>query len=419
MRANAFLFSVVGSLFLVPACSSVSSQPPAKPNPAGNGSQTARVERRPFRRTLRLHGKVEAVQSYSVAAPRLSGQAAGTMVITRLVRNGTRVRSGDILVEFDRQNQMKSVFDREAEYNGLLEQVKKKQAEQAAARARDDTELKGAEYDVQAALVDMRKNEVVTSLEAEKNKQNLAEAEATLAQLRETYKLKRDAAAAEFRILCIQRDRAQNAMEYARRNIERMTIKSPLDGLAVLTPIFKMSRMAEPQEGDEVRPGSPILLVVNPSAMRVRARVNQLDVYQLALGQSAEVRLDAYPDLVFPGKIELIGAIGANSDFSKQIRNFTALISIKGTDPKLLPDLSAATDVILESIDGVLVVPRESVAIESGRPVVELRREGKSVLLPVRTGPANDCEVVIISGVEEDAVISRSPRLTSRTAMPE
>lgn len=395
-------------LLLVSACSHINSQPA---QPENGASGTAQVERRNFRRTLRLHGVVEAVQSHSIAAPRLSGQAAGSMVITKLVGSGTRVRRDDILVEFDRQSQLKNVLDREAEYSDLIEQIKKKQAEQSAARAHDDTELKGAEYDVQAARVDMRKNDVVTSLEAEKNRQNLAEAEATLAQLRETYKLKRDAAAAELRILEIRRDRAQNAMNYARRNIERMTIRSPLDGLAVLTPIFKMSKMADPQEGDEVRPGSSLLLVVDPAAMQVRARVNQVDLYRLRLGQSAEIRLDAYPHLVFPGTIDRLGAIGTPSDYSKQMRNFTAVVAIKGKDPKLLPDLSAAVDLVLESLDHVLVLPRECVAMQSGQSVVEILREGTSELRPVKVGSVNECELVIASGIDEGAVVSRTPRL--------
>jgi multidrug resistance efflux pump len=414
MRNSRHALLVTGLfLLLFPACSHINSQPARQENGA---SGTVRVERLSFRRTLRLHGVVEAVQSHSVAAPRLSGQTAGSMVITKLVRSGTRVRRDDVLVEFDRQNQLKSVLEREAEYSDLVEQIKKKKAEQSAARAHDDTELKGAEYDLQAARVDMRKNDVVTAIEAEKNRQNLAEAEATLAQLRETYKLKRDAAAAELRILEIRRDRAQSAMNYARRNIERMTIRSPLDGLAVLTPIWKMSKMADPQEGDEVRPGSTLLLVVDPAAMQVRARVNQVDLYQLRLGQSAEIRLDAYPDLIFPGTIERLGAIGTPSDYSKQMRNFTAVVAIKGKDPKLLPDLSAAVDVVLETLDHVLVLPRECVAMQGGQSVVEILHEGTTELRPVKVGSVNECELVIASGIDEGAVVSRTPRLTNEVA---
>ena len=53
--------------------------------------------------------------------------------------------------------------------------------------------------------------------------------------------------------------------------------------------------MAEIREGEEVRPGMPILDVVDPSAMRVRVNVNQADIDGLVAGQKAAITLDSYP----------------------------------------------------------------------------------------------------------------------------
>ncbi len=384
---------------------------------AGDGgvSMLAKVERRNFRRTLRLHGTVGAVQSFQVFAPRLAGQMSGTMVITSIVRNGTRVQKGDVLVEFDRQVQTRNILDRQAEYDNLVQQIKKRQADQAAAVAADDTELKGAEVDVQTALVEMRKNDLIPGNQAEINKQNLAEAQAKLKQLKDTYALKREAAAADLRILEIQRDRAQRAVAYAQNNVEKMSIRSPLDGLVVLSPIYKGTRMVDPQEGDEVRPGGGIVLVVDPSAMQVFARLNQVDVSQMRVDQPAEIRLDAYPDLVFPGKVERIGAIGTPSSYSKRIRYFAAVISIKGSNPKLLPDLTAAVDVDLERLDNVLVLPREAVVAQQGQAMVEAVVNGRHENRAVKIGPMNECEVVIESGLQEGMTVSRNPQIASVT----
>ena len=52
---------------------------------------------------LRLHGAVEPVRSYSVVVPRLTGSATGTLVLVHLVKPGTAVKRGDLLIEFDRQ----------------------------------------------------------------------------------------------------------------------------------------------------------------------------------------------------------------------------------------------------------------------------------------------------------------------------
>ncbi len=388
-----------------------------RPSPrAGHSAErapgTAAVKRGEFRRTVRLTGGVRAVESYTVFAPRLSGQMTGTgmMLITRIVRNGIRVRKGDVLVEFDRQSQEKIILDRQAEYDGLVQQIRKKEADQIAARLADETELKSAEVDIRIALVEMRKNEVVPKYQAETNKANLAEAEAQLQQLKATFSLKRQAEAADRRVLEIQRDRAKLAVEYAQGNVEKMTIRSPMDGLVVLTPIYKGTRMVDPQEGDEVRPGGGIMLVVNPSAMQVFARVNQADLGYMRVGQPAEIRLDAYPDLVFPGKVESISAIVLPGTSSKRIRYLSALISIRGANPRLLPDLTASVDIPVQRLENVLLLPRTAVIQGKGQSAVEVLSNGKRERLPVKIGAINDLEVVIESGIQEGMVVSLNPQ---------
>ncbi len=283
-----FLCLIIAAILLLGlnACSRPASQT-ARTHGCRAFERSVTVKRGNFRHSLRLSGTVGAVESYGVQAPRLSGQmTSSNMVITKIVRNGTQVRAGDVLAEFDRQSQLKSILDKQAEYDNLVQQIRKKQADHAAARAADETDLKGAEVDVQTARVDMRNNDVIPGYQAEINKANLAEAEAKLKQLKDTFALKREAQAAELRILEIQRDRAQMAVAHAQGNIEKMTVKSPMKGLAVLTPVNKGGRTSDLQEGDEVRAGQAIMTVVNPLEMQVTARVNQVDISEVFMSAS-------------------------------------------------------------------------------------------------------------------------------------
>jgi HlyD family secretion protein len=409
-----------GMIFSLTACSGPVTPGAARQAFADGASSpgSVSVRRGHFQRNLRLSGAVSAVQSHNILAPRLSGQMTSTMVITKIVRNGTRVREGDVLLELDRQNQLKNILDKQADYDNLVQQIKKKQADHASAQAADETELQGASVDVQTARVDMRKNGLIPGYQAEINKVNLAEAEARLKQLKETLALKGEARAAELRILEIQRDRARLAAAYAQSNIEKMTIKSPMDGLAVLTPIYKGTRMVDPQEGDEVRSGGGIMMVVDPAEMQVTARINQVDVSQLHIGQSARIRLDAYPDLVFPGKVERISAIGIPSNYSKRIRYFSVVISIEGSNPKLLPDLTAAVDLQVENAEDVLIIPREAVITRDGQSVVEILENGRSRQQIVRIGLANDCELIVESGLKEGMIVSLNPRIMAGEDRP-
>jgi HlyD family secretion protein len=373
----------------------------------------ATAARRTFTRTLRLHGVVEPVKSHTVAAPRLAGPSMGPMVITRLAPPGTRVKQGELLVEFDRQAQLKTALDRRAEYLDLVEQIKKKQAEQSAARAKDQTELRQAENAAESARLELRKNEVVSRIDAEKNQQAHEEAAARLAQLRDTFELKRRAAQAELRILEIQRDRAYSAMRHAEQNTSRLSIASGIDGLVVLNAIWKGNSMSEVGEGDEVRPGVPFMQVVNPEAMQVRARINQADRADLEPGQKVTIHLDAYPEVSLPGRVGTIAAIGVASSLSQKVRSFVGTITIEGSDAKLMPDLSAAVDVELESRPGVLVIPRDALLRDADGPFVRVPAGGGSSRRAVRVGAMSDQEVVVESGLEEGAVVLRG------TARPE
>ena len=248
-------------------------------------------------------------------------------------------------MEFDRQAQMRDFVDKQADYAKLADQVAEEQAKENSARAKDETELKTAEDNLRKAEFEMQKTEIVSRIDAEKNQENLDEAKATYEQLKETFDLKRKAAQAAIRILEIQRDRTQQTMLHAEANADLMQVRSPLDGVVVLNTIWKQGTMGEVQEGDQIRPGVPFMQVVNPATMQVRVMANQQDFPSLQVGQTAKVRLDAYPDLVFDAKLDQLAPIGEGGDFSSKLRSFVVIVSITGNDPKLMPDLSAAVDV--------------------------------------------------------------------------
>ena len=119
--------------------------------------------------TLRLKGTTEAVQSRAILAPVLETQQVPTLTIIRLAAAGTRVKAGDLLAEFDRQAQMRDFIDKQAEYRKLVDQVAQEQAKEAAARAKDETELKQAGNTLRKAEHEVQKTEIVSRIDAEKN----------------------------------------------------------------------------------------------------------------------------------------------------------------------------------------------------------------------------------------------------------
>jgi HlyD family secretion protein len=340
-RTRVAVLALVSALLLAAVLAAVlRSRTPATANRVNSLSSD-------FQQTLRLKGTTEAVESRAILAPLLEGQQIPTLTIVRLIPSGTWVKRGDLLVEFDRQVQMRDFINKKADYEKLADQVAEEQAKENAARAKDETELTQAEDNRRKAELEAQKAEIVSRIDAEKNQETLEEAKATYDQLRETFDLKRRAAQAAIHSLEIQRDRTQQTMMHAQANSDLMQIHSPLDGVVVLNTIWKQGTMGEVQEGDQVRAGVPFMQVVDPSAMQVRVLANQQDFPSLRMGDTAKVRLDAYPELTFQGKIDQLAPIAESGDFSSKLRSFVVIVSIQGHDPRLMPDLSAAVDVNL------------------------------------------------------------------------
>jgi len=383
---------------------------PMRSGPEQNARRqtTARVKRQDFVRGLRLSGTVEAVQATTIAAPRLTGPNSASLVITKLVKAGAPVQKGDLIVEFDRQTQLAAALDRKAELSDLEQQIRKKEAAESAARVRDSGEIVLAESALARAKLEASKNELLPKIQAEKNDLAVEQATATLNQLKTTYALKRKAAEADLQILRIRRDRAANAMRQAETNAERMAVLAPIGGMAVLRTVWKSNTMAEVQEGEEVRAGVPVLDVVNPATMRVRARVSQADINGLSVGQQVRIGLDAYPNLAFDGRVAQISPIGILSTLSPKVRLFIVLIDVQGSHPNLMPDLTASIDVALDRVPGALVVPRDAVAIAGSRAFVRVQRGSSFDERAVTLGAVSALEAVVTSGLEEGAIVERN-----------
>jgi HlyD family secretion protein len=412
MTSPGILTSAAAAAAVALAASAWGCRPAAPPSgsTASGAAPTATVTvaRGSFVRTLRVSGITEAVRAAALPAPRLAGQNSPTLVITKLVAGGSRVNAGDVLVEFDPQEQIRAAFDRLTEFQDMEQQIRRVEAEQAAAYAGDETAMTQAQNDVGRAELEVRKNRVLPTIEAEKNNLSLEEAQARLVEVREARTLRRRTAEADMKILQIRRARLERTLHHAEQNAALMVVRAPFEGLAVVQPVFKGSAMTELQTGDEVRPGMPIVSVVDPASMQVRARVSQVDADQVAAGQRVKVTLDAYPGVSFDGLVRQVAPLAITSTVTPVVRSFVAIITVSGADPNLMPDLSAAVDITVRERDRVLVLPREAVAIDAGGAWVRLRKGGSFVRQPIAVAECSDQHVVVESGIAEGDVVARS-----------
>lgn len=221
---------------------------------------------------------------------------------------------------------------------------------------------------------------------------NVARAEAAMDRLQE------GATEQEIAILEAQVAAAQTSLDLARLRLEQATIVAPMAGrvASVLVNV-----------GEQVSPGVPAFTIVDEEAFHIEVSVDEIDIDQIALGQAAEITLDALPDQVINGTIADIAPTSAASGLG--VVTYQVTINLEADDEiDLRPGMTANATIVVEEIDDVLVVPNWAVRLdrESGQAYVNRLTAGDLVEeVVVETGLRNEQFSELVSGLNEGDVV--------------
>jgi multidrug efflux pump subunit AcrA (membrane-fusion protein) len=176
-----------------------------------------------------------------------------------------------------------------------------------------------------------------------------------------------------------------------------------MKGMVVLASTYRGGGESQSvQQGDQVGAGQPLMKIVDPASMQVEANINQAESIDMRIGLQATVGFDAFPDMKMKGKVYSIGALAAGGFRQNYyIRSVPVRLTIEGSDPKLIPDLSAYADVVLESKDRATLIPLASVHNEDGKSYVYVKQGETWAKREVAVGSTNNLYAIATSGVNE------------------
>ena len=292
---------------------------------------------------IRVTGIIQAVRSTELRVPEVEGNG-GNVTLTRLVLNGSRVKRGDVVAEFDATSEIRLAREAAAKFDDLSHQVDQKRAEHANNVEKRTSELRQAEADLKKAGIEIRKGPILSDIDQAKNKAKLEDAQAHVASLQRSGEAHDRAELAEARVLELQRDRQKIAVDRSEKNSARLVLRAPLDGMVALENVFRNNSMGHAQEGDQLWPGSLLIRLFDPSQMQVEVSISEADRAALSPGTKATVHLDAFPAAVFSARFDSASPV-ATSGLGVPVKTFAGRFLLDQSDARLLPDLSAAVDV--------------------------------------------------------------------------
>jgi HlyD family secretion protein len=321
------------AFLLLAACSRTA--PPVTHAAAPATGDTGRVKRE-----IRLTGLVEAVHSSKILVPQIFGPG-GPLTLTHLIPSGSSVKEGDIIATFDATAQIDAARDAQAKYDDLGHQVDQKRAQNLADAAKRAADLKQAEGDLAKAELELKKGPTLAEIDRLKDEVKIDIARQHVASLQKSNAAHDRSDAASLRILELQRDRQKVALDRTQTNIAKLEIHSSLPGMVAIQNVFRANSQGKPQEGDQLFPRQTLASIFDPKEMAVRCAVGEPDGVALRPGARATIFLDAYPEISVPAHVEFVSPVAASA-LGSPIKSFTALIKMDHTDPRIMPDLSAA-----------------------------------------------------------------------------
>ena len=373
---------------------------------------TIEVKRGEFVDALELRGEIRPLRSVVVSSPMQSGE----LQILKLAANGTKVKAGDVVVQFDGTTLQRTIQEKESELKQANAEIEQANAQSRIAAEQNATALMKAKYDIERARLDLNRGETVSRLENEQAKLALGDAEQRLRELEEKMKSDATGARADSSSKLRKREKALFDLKRAEDGLAKLQVKAPSDGVVNILPNYRSGNMmgAAPEfrEGDRAWAGAAILELPDLSSVHLLARLDESDRSRLKANQPASVRIEAVPGKEFKARIDAISML-ARVDYQSSWpppRNFDLDLLLLEEDAQIRPGMTAVARIATERVPDVILVPSEAIFQRDGSPVVYVLDGSEFEERRIEVGRRGKEQAIVTKGVEPgDDVATRRP----------
>ena len=387
-------------LFALVGC--VDSGAAGRLEPASSGASTV-VRRGDLEDRFLLTGELRAIRSRQLLTPRTP---TWTVTIEWLAPEGSEVRAGDPVVQFDSSAVLSNVDDRELAVTTAYQQLERTRVEQAGTRHQKALDLRRKEIARDRAALQAA---IPAALQALRDYQDsqlaLEQAEAALEKSERDLRAFDDGAAAQVKVLSLELQKSERALEEAESSLDELALKAPVDGV--------LMHGTHPWEGrkwvtgDAPWAGISVAELPDLSVMEVEAWLSDVDDGEVLAGMPVRCVLDAYPDRSFAGRVRQVAEVAEEPDRRSSRRFFRVLIELEEIDPEVMrPGMSVKAVVTRGHWEGVLLVPRASLDLEADEARLRLADGSR---MPVTLEGCDWTECALRQGPPEGTALEVGP----------
>jgi RND family efflux transporter MFP subunit len=384
-------------------------------NQQDNDIETYTLKRQDFLFTITETGELEAVNATRISAPLIPWDL-GSLKITWLIEDGAEVKEGDVLVEFDKNEVQKNMEDAQAQLEIAQAELRKAQASQKSQIEEMIADLDIARLQHRIAQLTFELAGFQAEIERKKIELQLENAAIALKRAEEKIENQKNINQQEISKLKLQVSQEQTKFEEAVSTLEKLTVRAPSPGIAII--MKNRYTDIKFQTEDQVWRGLSLISLPDLSQMQSKVMINEVDISKIKLNQSAQVRMDAYPDTSFKAHVTSVASLARNKSRDSKIKIFDILLLLDEHDKNLIPGMTVSCEILVEKIADTLFIPLEAVFRNEQGPFVFVKKGTEFKAQPIITGKENDDYVIIAEGLQENdqvALVDPTPLGLSET----
>ncbi len=166
-----------------------------------------------------------------------------------------------------------------------------------------------------------------------------------------------------------------------------------------------------PKEGGAAHERQVIATIPRSGGMTVDVSLHETKLDNVHVGQQVQVKVDAIPGRVFMGRVEYVAAVADSGSWmsNPNQRLYKTEVTMEESTEQMRPGMSCQIEILIEDLQDVLYVPRQSVYLDGSKTVCFVNAEGVVASRAVKVGLDNNKWVVIESGLEEGEEILLAP----------
>lgn len=304
--------------------------------------------------------------------------------IKQISPENSQVKKGQMVVAFDDKKVQERLREKLGKQTQAQKELENKKRQEAAEEQKIILALAEKKMEYKKA---QRKAEIIdnssSKIEQQKAQIDFTIAESDLTLATNILQFHRDNKLLNIKRAQAKLDRLTSKVNALKSYIERLKVKSPMDGLV----IYKNDWNGEkPSVGGNVQMGQSVIELAVIEQMQVKAQIDEPDSGNIRIGQVVNITFDSAKDKLFKGKIASLGKVFREKSWQDKRKVFDVIISLDNIDVQVMrPGMTARIEVIEKTLANVLTLPQKAVSHKKNYDFVDviniLGNDNKQILV--------------------------------------